>query len=374
MKLSITKAELTRGLARIQAIVEKRNSMPILANVLLEAKGTGKEGMLELAATDLEVGIRGLHPADVAKPGALTISAKKLFEITRELPDELVHLESTPNAYLTIRCARAEFTLAGTAAEEYPTLPTFTPEKMVPVLAATLSQMIERTMYSASVDETRYNLNGVYLEVLEDTGKLRMVATDGHRLACVDRVVGDDASSLASGVIIPRKGLAELKRLVDEDDADEIELAFEGNNGLARRGNVTLVMRLIEGEFPNYQQVIPKKLDRQLVLAADPLLHALRRVSLLSSERSRAVTLELSDGKLTITSSNPDLGDAREELDLDYAGDTLSIGFNSKYLIDALGVSGAKEVRFGLQDDLSPAQLVPTDDEDTLAVVMPMRI
>jgi DNA polymerase-3 subunit beta len=239
--------------------------------------------------------------------------------------------------------------------------------------AATLGQMIERTMYGASVDETRYNLNGVYLEVLE-SGKLRMVATDGHRLALVDRNVGEDVKALASGVIIPRKGLAELKRLVDEDDADEIELAFEGNNGLARRGRVTLVMRLIEGEFPNYEQVMPKKIARHVVLAADPLLHALRRVSLLASERSRAVTLEFSDGKLVISSSNPDLGDAREELDIDYAGDELQIGFNSKYLIDALSVSGAKEVRFGLQDDLSPAQLVPTDDEDTLAVVMPMRI
>ena len=374
MKLSITKAELIRGLSRIQAIVEKRNSMPILANVLLEARGQGEAGELELAATDLEVGIRGVHAANVSETGALTISAKKLFEITRELPDEVIQLESTPNAYLAVRCARAEFTLAGTAAEEYPTLPTFTPEKMVPVQALILSQMIERTIYAASVDETRYNLNGVYFEVLKDTGKLRMVATDGHRLACVDRLVGDDTAALASGVIIPRKGLAELKRLLDEDGVDEINLAFEGNNGLAKRGNVTLVMRLIEGEFPNYQQVIPESLEHQLVLAADPLLHALRRVSLLSSERSRAVTLELSNGKLTITSSNPDLGDAREELDIDYAGDTISIGFNSKYLIEALGVSGAKEVRFGLQDDLSPTQLVPTDDEDTLAVVMPMRI
>ena len=159
----------------------------------------------------------------VSEPGSLTVSAKKLFEITRELPDEMVHLESTPNAYLTIRCARVEFTLAGTAGEEYPTLPTFTPERMVPVQAAALSQMIERTLYAASVDETRYNLNGVYLEVLEETGKLRMVATDGHRLACVDRVVGPEVSALASGVIIPRKGLAELKRLVDEEDAAYIK-------------------------------------------------------------------------------------------------------------------------------------------------------
>jgi len=374
MKLVITKAELIRGIARIQAIVEKRNSMPILANVLLEARGEGEDGELELAATDLEVGIRGLHSANVSSAGALTVSAKKLFEITRELPDEPIHLEATPNAYLTIRCARAEFTLSGTSSEEYPTLPTFTPEKVVPVQATTLSQMIERTMYAASADETRYNLNGVYLEVLSDTGKLRMVATDGHRLALVDRSVGEDATALASGVIIPKKGLAELKRLVDEDDADEIELAFEGNNGLAKRGNVTLVMRLIEGEFPNYQQVIPEALEQNLVLPVESLLHALRRVSLLSSERSRAVTLELADGKLMMTSSNPDQGDAREELDVDYAGEKLAIGFNSQYLIEALKVSGAKEVRFGFRDDLSPTQLVPTDDPDTLAVVMPMRI
>ena len=376
MKLSITKAELNRGLSRIQAIVEKRNSMPILANVLIEARlpEEGQEsGSLELAATDLEVGIRGIHPAQVEKAGSLTISAKKLFEITRELPDELIYLEATANSYLGIKCARAKFTLAGTAAEEYPTLPVFTPERIVPIPAIVLSQMIEQTMYAASVDETRYNLNGVYLEVI-DGEQLRMVATDGHRLACVDRVVGAEVAGLASGVIIPRKGLAELKRLVDEDDAGEIELAFEGNNGLARRGNVTLVMRLIEGEFPNYDQVIPKQLERQIVIASDPLLHALRRVSLLSSERSRAVTLSLSDGKLVISSSNPDLGDAQEELDVDYAGEALNVGFNSKYLIDALGSSGAKEVRFGLNDDLSPAQLVPTDAPGTLAVVMPMRI
>jgi DNA polymerase-3 subunit beta len=182
---------------------------------------------------------------------------------------------------------------------------------MVRLQAAVLSQMIERTMYAASLDETRYNLNGVYFEVLPSDGKLRMVATDGHRLALVDRAIGTQASGLASGVIIPRKGLAELKRLVDEVDADEVELGFEGNNGLAKKGDVTLVMRLIEGEFPNYKQVIPKSSDRKLLLESDPLVRALRRVALLSAERSRAIKLEVAEGKLTISSSNPDLGDAQ---------------------------------------------------------------
>lgn len=374
MKFSIERGEFQRGLGRIQTIVEKRNTMPILANALLEVSGK-KEGSLELAATDLEVGIRSSHPCEVAKPGRLTVSARKLHEIVRELPEEKVHLEASSNAYLTLRCARAEFTLAGTTAEEYPSLPNFAPKSLTVVPAAVLSEMIDRTMYAASTDETRYNLNGVYVERIAETGKLRMVATDGHRLAYVDRALGDGLTSLGdAGVIIPRKGLAELKKLVDEEDADEIELGFEGNNGLARKGSVTLTMRLIEGEFPNYRQVIPTERGQQLILPTEVFLHALRRVALLSAERSRAVKLELSEGQIRLSSNNPDLGDAREELDIDYAGETTSIAFNARYLIDAVSAARSKEIRFGFRDALSPAELSPGDDADALAVVMPMRL
>jgi DNA polymerase-3 subunit beta len=374
MKLSIEKGELQRGLGRIQAIVEKRNSMPILANVLLEAEKDGESGTLRLAATDLEVGIRGSHPAKVAKPGSVTVSARKLYDIVRELPDEPVQLEGTSNAYLEIACSRARFSLAGAAADEYPSLPEFSPERLVKIPAPVLSVMIERTMYAASVDETRYNLNGVFFEVDIERGKVRMVATDGHRLAQVDRAIGPEVEGLASGVIVPRKGLAELKRLVDEDDAEEVEIGFEGNSGLARRGGVTLVMRLIEGEFPNYRQVIPTASEHTLTLPSEVLVHALRRVVLLSSERSRAVKLELSDSKLTMSSNNPDLGEAHEELDVDFAGPEVAFGFNARYLLDALGALGAKEVRVGLRDGNSPITLQPTDDPDALAVVMPMRL
>ena len=374
MKFSIDKSEFQRGLGRIQSIVEKRNTMPILANALLEVSGKGNSGSLELAATDLEVGIRSSHPCEVSKPGSLTISARKLHEIVRELPDERVHLEASSNAYLTMRCARAEFTLAGTTAEEYPSLSNFTPAEVTVVPAAVLSDMIERTMYAASSDETRYNLNGVFVERIPDTGKLRMVATDGHRLAYVDRQLGDGFASLDNGVIIPRKGLTELKRLVDEEDADEIELGFEANNGLARKGAVTLTMRLIEGEFPNYRQVIPEERGQQLMLPTEAFVHALRRVALLSAERSRAVKLELSNGQMSLSSNNPDLGDAREELDVDYEGAATSIAFNARYLIDAVSATRGKEVRFGFRDGLSPAELSPSDDAESLAIVMPMRL
>jgi DNA polymerase-3 subunit beta len=373
MKLSIQKADLQRGLARIQAIVERRNSMPILANVLLDARKDAA-GSLLIAATDLEVGIRSSQDADVAKPGALTVSARKLYDVVRELPDEPVALAATSNSYLEIQCGRARFSLAGASAEEYPSLPEFPSDKLVRLPAAVLSVMIERTMYAASVDETRYNLNGAFVEVDANAGKLRMVATDGHRLALVDRALGPEVEGLASGVIIPRKGLAETKRLVDEEDADDVEIGFSGNSGLVRRGGVTLVMRLIEGEFPDYRKVIPSSFDHTLVLSSEVLVHALRRVAVLSSERSRAVKLELTEGRLVASSNNPDLGEAQEELDVDYGGGALTLGFNVRYLLDALGALGAKEVRIGLRDANSPAQVQPTDDGDALAVVMPMRL
>lgn len=374
MKLTIEKPDLHRGLSRLQAVVERRHSMPILANVFLEAQCSSKGTQLELVATDLEVGIRDVQEAQVEEAGGITVSARKFFDIVRELPDERVSLVVEPDAFLQIRSGRIYFSLAGAAAEEYPKLPAFSPDRLVSFSASVLSTMIERTMYATSLDETRYNLNGVYFEVLPETQKLRMVATDGHRLALVDRAIGADVEGLVSDVIIPRKGLAELKRLVDEEDADQVEIGFEGNSGLARKNSVTLVMRLIEGKFPNYQQVIPANADQKLTLASEPVIRAIRRVALLSVERSHAVKLELSKGLLRLSSSNPDLGQAEEELDVDYSGDDLTIGFNARYLQDSLVAFAAKEVELSLHDATSPVIVRPTDDPDSLAVVMPMRL
>ncbi len=374
MKLTIEKSDLHRGLSRLQAVVEKRSSMPILANVLLTATGGKEEGQLELVATDLEVGVRDVHTVQVDDPGSITVSARKLFDIVREFPDEPIQLSAEADAFLEIHCGRIHFSLSGDSAEEYPTLPGFSPDRLVSLQAPILSTMIERTIYAASLDETRYNLNGVYFEVLPETEKIRMVATDGHRLALVDRVIGSDASALTSGVIVPRKGLAELKRLVDEEDADQVEIGFEGNSGLARKNSVTLVMRLIEGKFPNYDQVIPANVEHQLTLPNESLVRAVRRVALLSAERSHAVKLELTTGALRLSSSNPDLGHAQEELDADYSGDDLTIGFNAKYLQESLTAFGAKEVQLSLHDANSPVVVRPLDDAESLAVVMPMRL
>lgn len=374
MKLNISKSELSKALTRVQSIVEKRNSMPILSNVLLDATKSGGEGSLRVSATDLEVGVTGIHAAAVTTAGSVTVGARKLFEIVRELPEEPIALETTANSYLEILCARSRFVLAGASGEEYPSLPVVTPDRSVRVQAAVLSNMIERTMYAASTDETRYNLNGVYLEVLEKEQKLRMVATDGHRLAYADRSIGDEIAHVMSGVIIPRKGMGELKNLVDEADADEIEIGFAANSAVVSTPTVKLVMRLIEGEFPNYRQVLPKASKHRIIVSSDTLSHVLRRVQLFAAEGGRGVRLQVEPGKLTISARNPDLGEAHEEIDLDYVGETVSIGFNARYLLDCLGVFRAKEVEIGLIDDLSPVQIRPTDDPDALAVVMPMRL
>ena len=374
MKLSITKSELQKGLSRIQAVVEKRSSMPILSNVLLETEKTKDGGKLVLSATDLEVGLRSEHDVELETPGGITVAARKLFEIVRELPDEKVELDTTTSQYLEIRCSRSRFSLAGTAAEEYPTLPGAEPKKTISIQSIVLNSMIERTMYATSLDETRYNLNGVLLQVLKEENKLRMVATDGHRLALVDRNIGSEASSLPSGVIIPRKALAELKRLVDEEDADELEVGFEENAGLVRKGRVTLMMRLIEGEFPNYEQVLPKSVNHRVLIPSDTLISAVRRVALLSTERTRAIKVEFVENRLRVSSSNPDMGEALEELDIDYAGENISIGFNARYLLDCLSALAAKELELCLADELSPARVQSTEDPDSFAVIMPMRL
>jgi len=372
MKLTISQPELLHALSRIQAIVEKRTSMPILANVLLDApKGAQR---LILSATDLEIGLRSIHDAKVTHPGSLTVSAKKLFEIVRELQNDEIELEATSNSFLELRCARSRFTLAGISADEYPALPDFAPGKTRPIRASALGTMIERTLYATSTDETRYNLNGVYLEPLPETGKIRMVATDGHRLAYIDRSLEGSENAIPKPVIIPRKGLAELKRLVDEDEADELEISFDGNSGLIQKGETILVMRLIEGEFPNYRQVLPQTTAHRLTLPAEELIQSIRRVALLSAERSHAIRMDLRPGCLVASSSNPDLGEAQEEIDISYDGDPISIGFNARYLLDALSVVRSKEIELGLQDEFSPVQIRPTDDAESLAVVMPMRI
>lgn len=372
MKLSVEKKDLLNVIARAQNIVEKRNTMPILVNVLLEANEKG----LRAFATDLEVSLTDEIPAQVKSAGKVAVNAKNLFEIIKELPEGKIDLERKENNWLKITQNRAMFNIVGISPEEYPVFPTFTTQEFIKIDGDVLSEMIEKTIYSVSTDETRYHLNGVFLEVRNDKDgpTYRMVATDGHRLSMIDRKIPDAPSRSGNqGVIIPRKGLHEIRKLLDTVE-NTVEIAIEGAQLIVRNNMTVLMVRLIEGKYPNYQQLIPQNLKEHFLVQREALLSSLKRVSLLSNSKSKGVTFALGSGKMEITSNNPELGDAKEEIEVEYKGKELRIGFNARYVIDVLSSMHDDIVRMDLNDQLSPGLVRPNDDTSYTCVVMPMRI
>ena len=377
MELKIGIAELSKALGRSQGIVEKKSTMPLLSHVLLEAK---KGGGLVVSATDLDIAVSSEHPCEVVKEGAVAVSARHLYDIVRALPEAEVTLRRAQNNYLEVKSGPSEFKIVGLPAEDFPTLPRFEKVPFTDVQAGTLLEMIERTFMAVSNDETRYNLNGVYFEPSAEA--LRLVATDGHRLSMSEKPL-QGGFGLKRGVILPKKGLAELRKLLSEvaeagaeEGAGDTKLGFVENSAILRRPGVVLSMRLIEGLFPDYKQVIPKTGDKVVSVGRDRLLETLRRISILSTDKAHAVKLELAKGHLRVTSQNPDLGEAKEEVPVEYDGDALKIGFNARYILDVLAVLRSKDVKLELADDLSPGVVKGGDEVDQgfTAVVMPMRI
>jgi DNA polymerase-3 subunit beta len=376
MEFRIQRLPFLQGLAAAQGVVERRSTIPILANVLIQAI----DGGVRLLATDLEVGvIRRLREATVEAGGAVSVGARKLFEIVRELEGDEVRVKGLQNHGIEVRAGRSVFRLAGIDAAEFPSVPgiaeagrTSSPKLAVELLASTLDRMIESTIFAVSQDEGRFHLSGVFVEKSEQG--LRMVATDGHRLALAD---GEAEGKLPErGCLLPRKGLVEAKKMLEGAAQEErVQLAAEASIARVRSSSGEVFMRLVEGEFPDYRQVIPKSSKLNLTLDREQFLGALRRVSLLATERSRGVRLTLEEGCLRVKTENPDLGEGEEEIEVAYDGGGLSIGFNARYLMEALGVlRETKFVRFGLNDDVSPGLLVPEGDERFQYVVMPMRL
>ena len=375
MELKIGSQELARALGRSQGIVERKSTMPILSHVLLEVR---KGNELHISATDLDLSVTSQHACEAGKDGAVAVSAKHLYEIVKALPEQTVTLKRAANNYLEVKSGPSEFRIVGLPAEDFPALPRFEKLHFVDVDPAALLDQIDRTFFAASSDETRYNLNGVYFEPQGPV--LRLVATDGHRLTVSERPLAGDFG-LKKGVILPKKGLNELRKLLTEateagEEKPVAQLGFAENSAVFRRPGVTLVMRLIEGLFPDYKQVIPKPGEKIVTVGRERFLQTLRRVSLLSSDKSHAVKLELAPGTLRVLSQNPDLGDAREDVPVEYTGEPLKIGFNSRYLTDVVAALKADDVRLELADDLSPGVLKGAGEPDAgyTAVVMPMRI
>lgn len=372
MMIEVEKKDLLSLIGKTQNIVERRNTMPVLINVLLEAK----DGVLKVFATDLEVSLTDQVPTLKEKPGRVAVSAKSLFEIVKELEDGPVILNKRDNNWLEIKQRKSVFNLVGIAAEEYPVFPSYATKDFMTIGASMFADMIEKTIYSVSNDETRYYLNGVFFERVNKDGKstFRMVATDGFRLSIVDREVPvSQAAFPATGVIIPRKGLFEIRKMLETVEGD-FDLAVEGSQLVVRRGLTVLMVRLIEGKFPAYQQFIPQSVPKRVQIPRETLLSSLKRVSLLSNQKYKGVTLALTNGRMEITSNNPDMGDAKEEIEVDYKGGDLKIGFNARYMLDVLGSFDDDGVDLHLNDQLSPGLMRPQNDASYTCVVMPMRI
>lgn len=373
MKIQIDKKDFLNLITKAQNVVEKRNTMQVLVNVLLETK----KDILKIYATDLEVSLTDEVSCLIKEEGKAVINAKSLFDILKELPDGLITFEKKKNHWIEISQGKSVFNIVGLNPEEYPVFPTLTTDKFTKINSSTLSEMIEKTIYSVSTDETRYHLNGVYFEKQNRDNKsyFRMVATDGHRLSVVDRQVDSVSSGfeLTNGIIIPKKGLNELKKLLDFTNGD-LEMAVEGAQLIVRTDNTYLYIRLIEGRYPNYQQLIPQKLALSLEVPRESLLSSLKRVSLLSNQKSKGVTFSLTDGKMEITSNNPEMGDAKEEIEITYKGENLKIGFNARYVLDILSSFNDENLSISLNDQLSPGLIKPMSDSDYRCIVMPMRI
>jgi len=371
MELSVEREELVRGLHLVQGVVERRTTLPILANVLLEP---GPDG-LALTATDMEVGLRNVVPARVKKKGSVTVNARKLYEIIREMNAQEVTLREAQPGWVEVLGGRSRFKVVSLDAKDFPVLPLGAEAShgiALNIASRTLREMVDKTLFAVSTDETRFNLSGVFMCTAED-GALRMVATDGHRLAMVDRRI--PGAKLERGVIMPRKGLVEARKLLDASPDAEVALTVSTKAVGMTLAAVSFFMRLVEGEFPDYRQVVPGASRVRARANRDDLLAAIRRVSLLASERSGGVRLQLKKGGLEISASNPDQGEASEDIEVSYEGDALGVGFNARYLVDVLNAHVEGDVmELGLTDEVGPGVLRGSQDPDYTYVVMPMRL
>lgn len=374
MQFTIERSALLRSLTHVQGVVERRTTIPILSNVLLQATG----GKLGLTATDMDLAIVESVPADVSQDGSTTVPAHTLYDIVRKLPEgSQVEIRSGgEQGQLEIRSGRSKLNLTTLPSEDFPVMSGGDLPHEFTVSAATLRRLIDRTRFAMSTEETRYYLNGLYLHAAETDGApvLRIVATDGHRLARVEVGLPEGAAGMP-GVIVPRKAVTEIRKLIDEiGDEVEIDVALSGTKIRFSYSDAVLTSKLIDGTFPDYDRVIPFGNDKTLEVKRTEFVKAVDLVSTISTEKSRAIKLSLDNGSLILTATSPEAGSAREELDVDYKDGPMEIGFNSKYLLDITQQIDGDDARFQLSDGASPTLVQDMGDPSALYVLMPMRV
>jgi len=371
MELTIQKQSLLDGLQMVQGIIEKRSSMPILSNVLME---TDKDG-IQIIATDLQVGIRLKCPATIINKGGISILARKFFEIIREFPDEEIYIKLKENNKLFISCKSSQFTISGLPSIDYPPLPEVDLKKTITLDGFLLRDMIQKTIISVSLDEGRYNLSGIYFEYIQKEKKniLRMVSTDGHRLTLMDKEIeplGEEVFS--KGVLLPRKAVTEILKILEKPG--QVQIGFKDTFGVFQKEETLMIMRLLESNFPDYNLVLPKKKDKVVTIPKDNLMDTMKRMGVLSTDKYKGVKFSLTKGNLEILSVNPEIGEAKESIPLDYKGGKLVVGFNARFFIDALQVMESETITLEFNESVSPAILSGEKDPGFLALIMPMKL
>lgn len=370
MQFTIERASLLRSLGHVQSVVERRNAIPILNNVLIQAA----DGAIKLTATDMELAIAETVAADVATPGTMTAPAHTFYDIVRKLPDGAQVALEEGDGRLTLRSGRSTFQLACLPPADFPALGDDDQPHSFSLPASAARALIDHTRFAISTEETRYYLNGIYLHAADQDGTavLRAVATDGHRMARFDVPLPEGAGDIP-GVIVPRKMVGEWRKLIDETDAD-IDVGLSEARITLSFDDVILTSKLIDGTFPDYQRVIPDGNDRVLEVDRKAFADAVDRVSTISTEKSRAVKIAIASGVLTLSVTSLDQGQAEEELEVSFDADGLEIGFNARYLLDITERVEGEKARFRLNDAASAAIVSDVDDANALYVIMPMRV
>jgi DNA polymerase-3 subunit beta len=376
MELTVGKADLQKELQLCQGVVEKRSTIPILSNVLLKAA----DGKLQVAATDLDVTILTSCAAKITTPGGVTLEARRLFDIVRSLPDDDVHIALQENNQMLIESGTAKFRLLGLPAEDYPTLPTVNVTEGYTIPLDELKTMVAKVKFAITHEETRFQLNGALLKMQPQ--KMEMVATDGHRMALINFPYASAGNGRKKGsdltILIPRKALDEILRL-ESGEEGTVKFGVSENQLFFDAADRRLMARMIDVNFPNYMEVISRDNDRHVMVDRERLLSTIKRISLVANERTRAVRFDFAPGKLTVSSTNPELGDARETVPIDYAGQPFFVGLNAAYVMDFLSATDTPSVSLDLKDENSqcigrPASTAEDLPYDYLYVVMPMRL
>ena len=372
IKLTLDRAKLLKSLSHVQSVVERRGTIPILANVKLEASS----GVLKLTTTDMDIAVEDSLDATVDLPGATTVPATTLYDIVRKLPDgaQIELRKDVGENKVTIRSGSSRFSLATLPVEDFPAMAEGAFDYNFALTASECTALIEKTRFAVSTEETRYYLNGVYLHATEKEGAkvMRAVATDGHRLARIEVKMPDGAGGMP-GVIIPRKTIGELRKLIEEG-VDTVQISLSETKIRFKCGHATLVSKLIDGTFPDYDRVIPSNNQKILEINGKAFISAVDRVSVISSEKSRGIKLVISQGRLTLSASSPEQGTATEELEVTYSADPMETGFNSRYLLDMMAQIEGDTVQFVLADATAPALVRDPGDVGALYVIMPMRV